>query len=145
LHCILSYLVQVRLFQFWIFRQRISPTHNGIWCFHFVFLPEMIFIFSKSYHFRIDKGCCIGWLKTVEQYYNGVNESIQNASVQYILDSVVDSLHLCRNWIFREVISLEYSESPWSDFENKSTLKIVNASSMMSSMISKYRWSGRTK
>lgn len=33
-----------------------------------------------------------GWLKTVDQYYWGANNSIQLAGVQYILDSVVESL-----------------------------------------------------
>eukprot|EP00899_Mesostigma_viride_P025314 jgi/Mesvir1/5968/Mv00723-RA.2 len=34
----------------------------------------------------------VGWLKTVDQYYMGSNNSIQDAGVQYILDSVVTSL-----------------------------------------------------
>jgi len=34
----------------------------------------------------------VGWLKTVDQYYAGLNNSIQNAHVQFILDSVVRSL-----------------------------------------------------
>eukprot|EP00179_Madagascaria_erythrocladioides_P005108 CAMPEP_0198309554 /NCGR_PEP_ID=MMETSP1450-20131203/1914_1 /TAXON_ID=753684 ORGANISM="Madagascaria erythrocladiodes, Strain CCMP3234" /NCGR_SAMPLE_ID=MMETSP1450 /ASSEMBLY_ACC=CAM_ASM_001115 /LENGTH=981 /DNA_ID=CAMNT_0044012317 /DNA_START=93 /DNA_END=3038 /DNA_ORIENTATION=- len=34
----------------------------------------------------------VGWLKTVDQYYYGANNSIQNAGVQYILDSVMTSL-----------------------------------------------------
>ncbi|GBG77031.1 hypothetical protein CBR_g23357 [Chara braunii] len=34
----------------------------------------------------------VGWLKTVDQYYVGSNNSIQVAAVQYILDSVVESL-----------------------------------------------------
>eukprot|EP00980_Cylindrotheca_fusiformis_P014284 scaffold3791_cov137-Cylindrotheca_fusiformis.AAC.11 len=34
----------------------------------------------------------VGWLKTVEQYYFGWNETIQKASVENILDSVVASL-----------------------------------------------------
>jgi hypothetical protein len=34
----------------------------------------------------------VGWLKTVEQYYFGWNETIQAASVQNILDTVVSSL-----------------------------------------------------
>ena len=33
-----------------------------------------------------------GWLKTVDQYYYGTNSSIQLASVQYILDTVMPSL-----------------------------------------------------
>lgn len=31
-------------------------------------------------------------MKTVDQYFYGANNSIQNAGVQYILDSVVDEL-----------------------------------------------------
>eukprot|EP00980_Cylindrotheca_fusiformis_P014281 scaffold3791_cov137-Cylindrotheca_fusiformis.AAC.8 len=34
----------------------------------------------------------VGWLKTVEQYYFGWNETIQKASVESILDSVVAAL-----------------------------------------------------
>ncbi|XP_065910012.1 lysosomal alpha-mannosidase-like [Dysidea avara] len=34
----------------------------------------------------------VGWLKTVDQYYYGANNSIQHAGVQYILDSVVEEL-----------------------------------------------------
>lgn len=33
-----------------------------------------------------------GWLKTVDQYYYGLNQSIQAAGVQYILDGVVQAL-----------------------------------------------------
>ena len=34
----------------------------------------------------------VGWLKTVDEYYIGANNSIQNAGVQYILDSVIPAL-----------------------------------------------------
>ena len=34
----------------------------------------------------------VGWLKTVDQYYMGANNSLQHAGVQYVLDSVVTSL-----------------------------------------------------
>ncbi|KAJ4433198.1 hypothetical protein ANN_15455, partial [Periplaneta americana] len=34
----------------------------------------------------------VGWLKTLDQYYYGSRNDIQNAGVQYIIDSVVDSL-----------------------------------------------------
>mmetsp|Transcript_22531 Transcript_22531/g.50755 ORF Transcript_22531/g.50755 Transcript_22531/m.50755 type:complete len:1065 (-) Transcript_22531:1137-4331(-) len=36
----------------------------------------------------------VGWLKTVDQYYYGANNSIQHAGVQYILDTVLDELIL---------------------------------------------------
>ena len=34
----------------------------------------------------------VGWLKTVDQYYYGSNNSIQHACVEYILDSIVSEL-----------------------------------------------------
>ncbi|KAF7495939.1 Lysosomal alpha-mannosidase [Sarcoptes scabiei] len=34
----------------------------------------------------------VGWLKTVDQYYYGVNNYVQKAGVQYILDTVVEEL-----------------------------------------------------
>ncbi|CAF0905121.1 unnamed protein product [Adineta steineri] len=34
----------------------------------------------------------VGWLKTVDQYYYGARNDIQHASVQYILDSVIEEL-----------------------------------------------------
>ncbi|CAI2734863.1 unnamed protein product [Schistosoma spindalis] len=34
----------------------------------------------------------VGWLKTVDQYYYGINNMIQRAGVQYILDSVISAL-----------------------------------------------------
>jgi len=34
----------------------------------------------------------VGWLKTVDQYYMGSNQSIQDAGVQYIIDGVIDGL-----------------------------------------------------
>ncbi|XP_057661695.1 lysosomal alpha-mannosidase-like isoform X1 [Diorhabda carinulata] len=39
----------------------------------------------------------VGWLKTVDQYYYGSRNTIQNAGVQYILDSVMDSLRKDEN------------------------------------------------
>ena len=38
--------------------------------------------------------CDVGWLKTVDQYYVGANNSIQNANVHLILDTVVEQLQL---------------------------------------------------
>ena len=34
----------------------------------------------------------VGWLKTVDEYFYGANNSIQHAGVQYILDSVMPAL-----------------------------------------------------
>ncbi|XP_060520149.1 lysosomal alpha-mannosidase-like [Cylas formicarius] len=39
----------------------------------------------------------VGWLKTVDQYYYGSSSNYQKAGVQYILDTVVDSLRKDKN------------------------------------------------
>lgn len=41
-----------------------------------------------------------GWLKTVDQYYTGSHQDIQNAGVEYVLDSVVQCLGESRNRTF---------------------------------------------
>ena len=47
----------------------------------------------------------MGWLKTIDEYYVGLNNSIQNAGVQYILDSVISSLleNKDRKFIYVEI------------------------------------------
>jgi lysosomal alpha-mannosidase len=47
----------------------------------------------------------VGWLKTVDQYYYGANNSIQRAGVQYILDSVIPALEAnpTRRFIYVEM------------------------------------------
>ncbi|KAL0543429.1 hypothetical protein IC582_018525 [Cucumis melo] len=47
----------------------------------------------------------VGWLKTIDQYYVGSNNSIQGACVQNVLDSVVDSLlrDSNRKFVFAEM------------------------------------------
>ena len=47
----------------------------------------------------------VGWLKTVDQYYYGANNSIQRAGVQYILDSVIPALEAnpMRHFIYVEM------------------------------------------
>ena len=47
----------------------------------------------------------VGWLKTIDEYYVGLNNSIQNAGVQYILDSVINSLleNKDRKFIYVEI------------------------------------------
>ena len=42
----------------------------------------------------------VGWLKTVDEYYYGAENSIQHAGVQYILDTVVDQLSKDSNKTF---------------------------------------------
>uniref|UniRef100_A0A9I9CSZ6 Alpha-mannosidase n=1 Tax=Cucumis melo TaxID=3656 RepID=A0A9I9CSZ6_CUCME len=48
----------------------------------------------------------VGWLKTIDQYYVGSNNSIQGACVQNVLDSVVDSLlrDSNRKFVFAEMV-----------------------------------------
>ena len=50
----------------------------------------------------------VGWLKTVDEYFYGANNSIQHAGVQYILDSVLIALEnsepdLPRHFIYVEI------------------------------------------
>ena len=51
----------------------------------------------------------MGWLKTVDEYYIGSNNSIQNAGVQYILDSVIPALlaNPARRFIYVEIAFFE--------------------------------------
>uniref|UniRef100_A0A7N0VN25 Glycoside hydrolase family 38 N-terminal domain-containing protein n=1 Tax=Kalanchoe fedtschenkoi TaxID=63787 RepID=A0A7N0VN25_KALFE len=49
----------------------------------------------------------VGWLKTVDQYYVGANNSIRGACVQNVLDSVVSALLEDKNrkFIYVEIVS----------------------------------------
>lgn len=51
----------------------------------------------------------VGWLKTVDEYYYGANNSIQHAGVQYILDSVIPQLtaHSTKRFIYVEIAFFE--------------------------------------
>ncbi|KAL6078171.1 carbohydrate binding [Balamuthia mandrillaris] len=51
----------------------------------------------------------VGWLKTVDQYYYGANNTIQEAGVQYILDSVIRELRLdpTKRFIYVEIAFFE--------------------------------------
>ncbi len=51
---------------------------------------RIVFIFLADH--TNDRSKDVGWLKTVDQYYYGLNQSIQLAGVQYVLDSVVSAL-----------------------------------------------------
>jgi alpha-mannosidase len=44
-----------------------------------------------------------GWLKTVDEYYTGQNNSIQHANVQFVLDTVVEFLSQNPDRTFVEV------------------------------------------
>ena len=49
-----------------------------------------------------------GWLKTVDQYYYGTNNSIQGAGVGYVIDTVLTELEQNpeRKFVFVEIAFL---------------------------------------
>ncbi|KAL9966329.1 hypothetical protein ACROYT_G024383 [Oculina patagonica] len=51
----------------------------------------------------------VGWLKTVDEYFYGANNSIQHAGVQYILDSVIPQLSAdsTKRFIYVEIAFFE--------------------------------------
>ena len=51
----------------------------------------------------------VGWLKTVDEYYYGADNSIQHAGVQYILDSVIPQLSAdpSKRFIYVEIAFFE--------------------------------------
>ena len=65
----------------------------------------------------------VGWLKTVDEYFYGANNSIQNAGVQYILDTVVQELEMdpSKKFIYVEIAFFQR----WWDEQNESTKKLV--------------------
>ncbi|CAM6125814.1 unnamed protein product [Calypogeia fissa] len=65
----------------------------------------------------------VGWLKTVDQYFVGSNNSIQVAAVQYIIDSIVDALE---NNPDRKFIYVEQAFfQRWWRVQSKSKQKLV--------------------
>ncbi|KAF5186529.1 Alpha-mannosidase [Thalictrum thalictroides] len=56
----------------------------------------------------------VGWLKTIDQYYVGSNNSIQGACVQNVLDSVVQALLADKNRKFIYV-ELAFFQRWWND------------------------------
>uniref|UniRef100_A0A2P2LJ13 Alpha-mannosidase n=1 Tax=Rhizophora mucronata TaxID=61149 RepID=A0A2P2LJ13_RHIMU len=60
----------------------------------------------------------VGWLKTVDQYYVGSNNSIQGACVRYVLDSLVPALLADKN---RKFIYVEqaFLQRWWREQSNK--------------------------
>ncbi|XP_047387943.1 lysosomal alpha-mannosidase isoform X1 [Sciurus carolinensis] len=65
----------------------------------------------------------VGWLKTVDQYFYGVKNSIQHAGVQYILDSVISALlaEPTRRFIYVEIAFF----SRWWNQQTNATQEIV--------------------
>lgn len=78
----------------------------------------------------------VGWLKTVDQYFYGANNSIQNAAVQFILDSVTHELdgHPERKFIYVESAFFKrwWDEQPTDiktkvrDFVKNGQLEFIN-------------------
>ena len=78
----------------------------------------------------------VGWLKTVEQYYYGLNNTIQNAAVKYILTSTMNALQANPNRTFTYVeqkfFTMWWDEQPGEmkqtvrDFIAKKQLSFVN-------------------
>eukprot|EP01119_Soliformovum_irregulare_P008936 TRINITY_DN2201_c3_g1_i1.p1 TRINITY_DN2201_c3_g1~~TRINITY_DN2201_c3_g1_i1.p1 ORF type:complete len:965 (+),score=294.76 TRINITY_DN2201_c3_g1_i1:158-3052(+) len=77
---------------------------------YFLFLA-VVFVFAAhaatniNVHIVAHTHDDVGWLKTVDEYYYGANNSIQDARVQYILDNVVTSLQKnpSRKFIYVEI------------------------------------------
>ena len=65
----------------------------------------------------------VGWLKTVDQYYYGANNSIQRAGVQYILDTAVQELQKNPNRTFIYVEMAFFTR--WWNEQNMETQSIV--------------------
>nr|XP_058918757.1 lysosomal alpha-mannosidase isoform X1 [Kogia breviceps] len=65
----------------------------------------------------------VGWLKTVDQYFYGIQNDVQHAGVQYILDSVISSLlaEPTRRFIYVEIAFF----SRWWRQQTNTTQEIV--------------------
>ncbi|XP_012923865.1 lysosomal alpha-mannosidase isoform X7 [Heterocephalus glaber] len=65
----------------------------------------------------------VGWLKTVDQYYYGIENDVQHAGVQYILDSVISALlaEPTRRFIYVEMAFF----SRWWHEQTNATQEIV--------------------
>ena len=69
----------------------------------------------------------MGWLKTVDQYFYGANNSIQNAGVQYLIDSVVTELTYHPEYKF-SIVEMAFLYRWWkqaSDVEKARLRKLV--------------------
>ncbi|CAL9037049.1 probable alpha-mannosidase At5g13980 [Musa acuminata AAA Group] len=71
----------------------------------------------------------VGWLKTIDQYYVGSNNSIQGACIQNVLDSVVEALlaDKSRKFIFVEMAFFIRWWRQQSDKTKKLVKKLVNS------------------
>lgn len=60
----------------------------------------------------------LGWLKTVDDYYSGSNQEAHHASVELILDSVVDQMTLKPHTKFTYV-EMKFFQMWWSRQNNE--------------------------
>ena len=69
----------------------------------------------------------VGWLKTVDEYFYGANNSIQHAGVQYILDSVIPQLSAdpSKRFIYVEIAFFERWWNEQNDAMHKEVKKLV--------------------
>jgi len=69
----------------------------------------------------------VGWLKTVDEYFYGANNSIQHAGVQYILDSVIPQLSAdpSKRFIYVEIAFFERWWYEQNDAMRKEVKKLV--------------------
>lgn len=67
----------------------------------------------------------VGWLKTVDEYFYGANKSIQDAAVQYILDTVITELQKNPNRTFIYVEMAFFKR--WWDQQDDDVRKIVKS------------------
>lgn len=65
----------------------------------------------------------VGWLKTVDEYYYGANQSVQVASVQYIIDTVVAELAADAERRFVYVETAFFAR--WWDVQSEATRTLV--------------------
>ncbi|KAL5505251.1 hypothetical protein EMCRGX_G006653 [Ephydatia muelleri] len=65
----------------------------------------------------------VGWLKTVDEYYYGANNSIQHAGVQYILDTVMDELSRDPNKTF-SYVEMAFFTKWWSEQDDATKMRV---------------------
>ena len=70
----------------------------------------------------------VGWLKTVDQYYYGANNGQQTASVQYVLDTVIDELlkDPARRFVYVEIAYFYRWWNEQNDLTKQSVRNLVD-------------------
>ena len=74
----------------------------------------------------------VGWLKTVDEYFYGANNSIQHAGVQYILDSVIPQLSAdpSKRFIYVEIAFFERWWNEQNDAMKREVKNLVKNKSL---------------